>query len=64
MSKKGSEIEFTKKVEEKGSKWLPGIVTDVDDAFDTVSVKFMQSGGEVRQEIDIDIDSEKVSHAC
>lgn len=58
--KKGFELEVTKKVDVGGSKWLPGIVTEVDNMFDTVSVKYRQSGGSIFEIKDIALDSEQV----
>ena len=61
---KGSEIDFTKKVEAKGSKWLPGIVTDVDCAFDTVSIKYRQHDSNLVHQVNhIDLDSEQVGYS-
>ena len=58
--KVGSEVEYTKVVLKTGSKWLPGIVTEVDHAFDTVTVKFKQQDDIVKQQTDIALDSEQV----
>jgi hypothetical protein len=59
--KKGSEVDYTNEVCDEGSKWFPGIVTGVDDTFDTVVVKYKQHGNTVKQETDIALDSEQVN---
>jgi hypothetical protein len=56
----GSEIEYTMMVDTDGSRWLPGIVVEVNDAFNLVSVKFKKWDGEIRQQTDIALDNEKV----
>jgi hypothetical protein len=58
--RKGSEIEYTKLLEETGSKWLPAIVMAVDDTFDTVSIKFKQKNNDVKLQTEIALDSEEV----
>lgn len=58
--KKGSEIEYTMTINEDGSKWLPAFVTEVDETFDTITIKYKKSDNTVVLASDIDLDSEEV----
>jgi hypothetical protein len=63
LLKKNSEIEFTKYFTPADNcKWLPAIVTQVDDYFNTISVKYKQTDGKVFEATDIDIASEQVNY--
>jgi len=58
--KKGSEVEYTKRIDDEGSKWLPAIVMDVDDSFDTITLKYRQADRRILQVSEIELDSEEI----